>query len=246
MMSNHFRIAQLKHAVLLTAALSALAIPACADDAGAPSGPGSARSTAGAGSRSDSRSLAGDEPLTNARDVAELYGLQSSFHAAASVRDAVNGDSPDVIQERIREMLALWTEDGVLQLAVGNASRDGIYAGRGDPSDPATCPVPSGVPAHQGTLCTFFKYVGGSFQAANKFVSLAPSYKTRFTVHGATGTINFECHYFDVSTTNPTSSNNAPWTPKSHVQATGHVARVGGRWLFSYLNAPLPAVPVGY
>jgi hypothetical protein len=51
----------------------------------------------------------------------------------------------------------------------------GNYVGNGDPDDSATCPEPSGdtsAGGKQGTLCTFFKYVAGGLQAANKFVSL--------------------------------------------------------------------------
>jgi hypothetical protein len=230
-------------AIATVGTLYAVALFAACRDASSAAPTDPQRSLRPSASAAPARAAA--DQLTNTHELAELYQLQAAFHAAASVRDPVNGDSPAVITERIREMLALWTEDGVLQLAVGGA-RDGVYAGRGDPDDPATCPAPSGNPANRGTLCTFFKYVGGSFQPQNKFVSLAPSYKTHFDVHGATGTVYFECHYFDVATGNPASSNNAPWTPKSHVQATGSVQRVEGQWLFSYLNAPVPPVPVGH
>jgi hypothetical protein len=66
--------------------------------------------------------------------LAQLYQLQAAFHRAASVHDPVNGDSPEVIEQRIREMLSLWTEDGALLLSVGGAL-DGTYAGQGDPDD---------------------------------------------------------------------------------------------------------------
>ena len=38
--------------------------------------------------------------------VAELEQLHATFHAAVSVHDPVNGDSPAVITQRIREALS--------------------------------------------------------------------------------------------------------------------------------------------
>ena len=63
--------------------------------------------------------------------LAELYQLQAAFHAAATVHDPVNGDSPAEIDQRIRDMMALWTAYGSL---------GGQYFGTGDPEDPATLP----------------------------------------------------------------------------------------------------------
>ena len=170
-------------------------------------------------------------------DIAALYTLQSEFHAAASVRDPVNGDSPDVIDARLREMMALWTSDGTLTLMVGGPN-DGQYAGTGDPGDATTCPPVSGdVGGPRGTLCTLFKYVAGSFQAKNKFVSLAPSYLTHFVVDGDTADVYFQCHYFNVATD--------PWTVASHLVFDGTANKVDGKWLFSHADAPVATtVPV--
>ena len=44
--------------------------------------------------------------------LAELYQLQAAFHRAATVHDPVNGDSAATIDQRIRDMLSLWTDDG--------------------------------------------------------------------------------------------------------------------------------------
>ena len=114
--------------------------------------------------------------------------------------------------------------------------------GRGDPSDPAKCPTPSTASANRGTLCTFFKYVGGSFQPANKFVSLAPSYKTNFDIHGQTATVYFECHYFNVAA--DATAGTPLWTPVSRVVFEGGARKVDGRWLFSHANAPAAGVPI--
>src|ERR1700734_861397 len=137
---------------------------------------------------------------------AELERLHAAFHAAVSVHDPVNGDSPAVITQRIRDAVALWTEDGEITI-VSTSAAAGNYIGNGDPDDPASCPPPSGdtsASGRQGTLCTFFKYVAGGLQAANKFVSLSPAYKTKFVpVKDYDGrwksSVYFECHYFDVS-----------------------------------------------
>jgi hypothetical protein len=144
---------------------------------------------------------------------AELEQLHAAFHAAVSVHDPVNGDSPSVITQRIRDAVALWTRDGEITM-VSTTAAAGNYIGSGDPDDSATCPEPSGdtsATGQQGTLCTFFKYVSGGLQPANKFVSLSPAYKTNFVpVRDYDGhwksSVYFECHYFDVSSNPATAS----------------------------------------
>jgi hypothetical protein len=170
-------------------------------------------------------------------DIAALYELQSAFHNAASVRDPVNGDTPDVIDARLRAMMALFTPDATLDLMVGGPN-DGHYSGTGDPDDATTCPAVSGdVGGSRGTVCTLFKYVAGSFQQKNKFISLAPSYLTHFEVSGDTASVYFQCHYFNVATD--------PWTVASHLVFDGTATRTNGTWLFSHVNAPVAAtIPV--
>ena len=75
--------------------------------------------------------------------MAELHNLHATFHAAVSVHDPVNGDSPAVITQRIKDALSVWAEDGVLTV-VNTTATQGNYVGNGDPDDPATCPVPTG------------------------------------------------------------------------------------------------------
>ncbi len=173
--------------------------------------------------------------------LAHLYQLQAAFHRAATVHDPVNGDSAAVIDQRIRDMLSLWTDDGSLNVQVGGAL-DGDYIGNGDPADPSTCPTPSGDPTNRGTLCTFFKYVAGAFQPANKFVSLAPSFLTDFAIHGNTATVYFQCHYFNVAI-NP-ATGKPFWTAVSHLVLDGSATKVNGNWLFSHANGPLAGVPI--
>jgi hypothetical protein len=171
--------------------------------------------------------------------IAQLYELQAAFHRAATVHDPVNGDSPAVIDQRVRDMVSLWTEDGVL---TAGGAVPGNYIGKGDPADPATCPTPSGNPANRGTLCTFFKYVSGSFQPANKFVSLAPSYKTHFDVSGSIASVYFECHYFNVAT--DPSTGKPLWTAAAHLTFEGTVRKVDGTWLFAIGGGPPAGIPI--
>jgi hypothetical protein len=173
--------------------------------------------------------------------LAQLYLLQAAFHRAASVHDTVHGDSAEEIDQRIRQILSLWAEEGELTLSAGSPL-DGNYIGRGDPDDPSTCPTPSNNPANQGTLCTLYKYVAGSFQPQNKFISLSPSYKTHFQIDGETATVYFECHYFDVSI-DPTTGDPS-WTGVNHVALDGTARKIGGQWLLWQANAPKVGVPI--
>ena len=52
-----------------------------------------------------------DEQLAQ---MTELEQLHATFHAAVSVHDPVNGDSPAVITQRIREALSIWAKDAQL------------------------------------------------------------------------------------------------------------------------------------
>jgi hypothetical protein len=181
--------------------------------------------------------------------AAELEQLHATFHAAVSVHDPVNGDSPAVITRRIREALSIWTQDAEITI-ISTTAAAGNYVGNGDPDDPASCPTPSGdtsATGQQGTLCTFFKYVSGGLQAANKFVSLSPAYKTKFApVKDDDGqwksSVYFECHYFDVSL-DPTTGQPS-WTAKSHVSLDGEAKKIDGRWLLTKVSSSAVPVPV--
>jgi hypothetical protein len=166
----------------------------------------------------------------------QLYKMQAAFHRYASVRDPVLGDSADVITQRIRDMLSLWTSTAVLSVQ-GFGTIDGYYIGNGDPENASTCPAPVGAEgAYRGTLCTYFKWVAGSFQAANKLIVLTPSYSTSFDISGDTATGYWECHYYDVSTT--------PWTAKVKIQTNTSFQKVKGQWLFSSIDATPAGIPI--
>jgi hypothetical protein len=180
--------------------------------------------------------------------IAELHNLHATFHAAVSVHDPVHGDSATVITQRIRAALSIWAENGELTV-VGTTTSAGNYVGNGDPDDPATCPEPSGdtsAGGKQGTLCTFFKYLAGGLQAANKFVSLSPEYKSKFVPVYEDGqwksSVYFECHYFDVSLNSATGLPN--WTAKSHVNLDGEAKKVNGKWLLTKVSSATVGIPI--
>ena len=187
-----------------------------------------------------------DEQLAQ---MTELEQLHATFHAAVSVHDPVNGDSPAVITQRIREALSIWAKDAQLTV-VSTATTAGNYIGNGDPDDPESCPEPTfdtSATGRQGTLCTFFKYVSGGLQIGNKFVSLSPAYKTKyFPVKGEDGewksSVYFECHYFDVSLNAATGLPN--WTAKSHVDLDGEAKKIDGRWLLTRVSSAAVGVPI--
>jgi hypothetical protein len=179
--------------------------------------------------------------LEHDSQIAKLHRLQAALHRALSVRDYVNGDSADVITQRIRDMLSLWTSDGALLVSFGKSTIDGNYIGNGDPDDSSTCPELSTDPNNRGTICTFFKYVNPAFQPSNKLVSLTAAYKTLFNVHGDTARVYFECHLFNVAI-DPGTGNPA-WKAVSHVAQNGAARKVHGHWRFSHATLTIPPVP---
>jgi hypothetical protein len=150
-------------------------------------------------------------------DIAALYQLQAAFHAAASCA----GRDPATKAQHLSDMLALWTEDGVL---IVNGT---TYQGKGS-CDPGSL-----------SLCDFFKNHAGSFQIPRVWVSLAPSFKTAFDVLGNTATMFFECHYFDVSTTPPVWKSDVSYGVAGQ-PLTGQARKVNGKWLLSYAVVAFP------
>src|SRR3984885_5201400 len=183
-----------------------------------------------------------DDKLTQMAELEQQ--IHVTFHAAVSVHDPINRDSAEVITQRIREVLSIWAKDAELTAAAGN------YIGNGDPDDPESCPLPSGDTSptgQQGTLCTFFKYVAGGLQQANKFVSLSPAYKTKYVpVKDSDGqwesSVYFECHYFNVAL-NPATG--LPlWAAKSHVDLDGEARKINRRWLLTHVSSSAVSVPI--
>jgi len=175
--------------------------------------------------------------------------IHATFHGAVSVHDPVNGDSSEVITQRIRDVLSIWAQDGEITI-INSSATAGNYIGNGDPDDPATCPPPSGdtsANGQQGTLCTLYKYVAGGLQPANKWVSLTPAFKTKFVPRRGedgqwTSSVYFECHYFNVAL-NP-ATGQPFWTGVSHVDLDGEARKFKGRWLLTKASSSAVPIPV--
>ncbi|MGE0598587.1 MAG: hypothetical protein AB7J35_02010 [Dehalococcoidia bacterium] len=145
----------------------------------------------------------------------EIYAIQGAFHGA------LTAGNPDDVDQRIENMLALWTEDGMLTLGPNT------FSGKGVPGTASCAPG-------SGTLCDFFTNINPAFQ--NEWVSLAPSYRTKIDVHGKEASLQFECHFFDLS-----------WTPTLRIAADATVVRSHGQWkLSSVLGNPIPAPGIPY
>jgi hypothetical protein len=191
-----------------------------------------------------------EDKVERLAQVAELeHQIHATFHAAVSVHDPVNGDSPAVITQRIRDVLSIWAPDGEITI-INTSATAGNYIGKGDPDDPATCPPPSGdtsANGQQGTLCTLYKYVAGGLQPDHNWVSLSPAFKTKFVPvrddHGQwTSSVYFECHYFNVAL-NP-ATGQPFWTAVSHVDFVGEASKIDGRWLVTKASSSAVPVPV--
>ena len=152
-------------------------------------------------------------------DIAALYKLQAAFHAAASCA----GLDRD---QHIQDMLALWTEDGVLIAGSTTYQGRGVWNG-------STC-TPAGP-----TLCDFFANHAGPFVSGRTWVGLSTSFKTAIDVLGDTATLFFECHYFDMSTTPPQWRSDASYGVPGQ-PLTGLARKVNGKWLLSYAVAASP------
>lgn len=105
----------------------------------------------------------------------------------------------------------LWTEDATLQ--VGPTSATGPDA-----------------------IAAFFQ---ASPPFVNGWAALAPTYKTRVTIHGNRAEYGFECVYV----AEPSNGMLAGNSVVAHLNATGVMRKVGDRWLFeSFVGGvgPLP------
>jgi hypothetical protein len=161
-----------------------------------------------------------ETPDDATKAIAALFELQAAFHGAA----AGAGVDAATKATHLADMLALWTEDGIL--VVGST----VYSGKGEPNT-ASCAMGS------LTLCDFFANHAGSFQLGRDWTSLTPTFLTAIGVHGNTADIYFECHYFDTLTGLPTSS--ASFGLRGQ-PATGQARKVRGKWLlwFALTSSP--------
>jgi hypothetical protein len=157
--------------------------------------------------------------------IAQLYELQAAFHEAAG------GAGVDAATKatHLKEMLDIWTADGVL--VVGST----VYVGKGDPNS-STC-APGSL-----TLCDFFQNHAGSFVLGRNWAALTTLSRTHFEVHGKLADVYFECHYIDVPTGVKMSDVSYGLLGQP---STGQARKVRGQWLLSFAEVGAPAL-TGY
>jgi len=158
--------------------------------------------------------------------IAQLYELQAAFHEAAGGA----GVDAATKAQHVQEMLAIWTEDGVL--VVGNT----VYSGRGEPNSSSCAPGSL-------TLCDFFQNHAGSFVLGRNWAALTSIARTHFDVHGLVADVYFECHYIDVVTGLRMSDVSYGLLGQP---GTGQARKVGSTWFLSYAQVGSPGLSSGY
>jgi hypothetical protein len=165
-----------------------------------------------------------DDHESRYKDLNELKQLHIDYHQAVSHAGA---DGAATKSQHLADVLALWTDDGVL--VVGGVA----YSGKGTPGT-ASC-----APGSQ-TLCDFFENHSGAFVLGHDWVSVTPIFTEAITaLHGNKADIYFQCIYLDENNNDAKVSNitfGLPGQPD-----TGRARRVHGRWLFSHVESePVP------
>lgn len=171
-----------------------------------------------------------DEQRSHYEDLYQLKQLHVAFHQAVSHA----GVDPASKAKHLADVLALWTDDGVL--VAGGV----MYSGKGVP-DTASC-APGSL-----TLCDFFANHAGSFVLGRDWVSLTPIFTEVLTVHehGREADIYWQCIYLDANNNDLKVSNTTIGLPGR--PDTGQAKKVHGRWLFSHVESqsvPPPTIDV--
>ena len=170
-----------------------------------------------------------DDHDSRYKDLYELKQLHVAFHAAVSHAGI---DAPTKAQH-LADVLALWTDDGVL-VAGGTT-----YSGKGTPGE-ASCALGS------LTLCDFFANHAGSFVLGRDWVSLTPIFTEAISLdRGDRADIYWQCIYLDANNNDLKMSNITIGIPG--LPDTGRAKKVHGHWLFSYVESesiPAPSIDV--
>ena len=171
-----------------------------------------------------------DEHHSHYKDLYELKQLHVAFHEAVSHA----GVDAATKAQHLADVLALWTDDGVL--AAGGVT----YSGKGTPGK-ASCALGA------LTLCDFFANHAGSFVLGRDWVSLTPIFTEAITLHddGEKADIYWQCIYLDANNNDLKVSNVTIGLPG--LPDTGRAKKVRGRWLFSYVESesiPAPTIDV--
>jgi hypothetical protein len=155
----------------------------------------------------------------NYKDLWDLKQLHAAFHMAVS-HAGVDATSR---AQHIADILALWTDDGVL--ITGGVT----YSGKGVPGT-ASC-APGSL-----TLCDLYTNIAGAFKVGNDWVSLTPIFTESITVVDAHhADIYFQCIYFTNSSTPELKSSVTYGLPG--MPDTGRARKVNGHWLLSYAES---------
>ncbi len=156
-----------------------------------------------------------DDDGSHYKDLYELKQLHQAFHKAVSHA----GIDAATKAKALEEVLALWTEDGVL--IAGGVT----YSGKGKPGTPS-CDLGA------LTLCDLYAHHAGGLVLGHDWVSLTPIFTEVVKVlDHENGQIYFQCIYFD-NNTDQLMSNvtfGLPGKPE-----TGRAKKVNGHWLFSH------------
>ena len=170
-----------------------------------------------------------DEHHSHYKDLYELKQLHVAFHQAVSHA----GLDAATKAQHLADILALWTEDGVL--ITGGVT----YSGKGTPGE-ASC-APGSL-----TLCDFFANHAGSFVLNRDWVSLTPIFTETLTVRNSENAdIYWQCIYLDANNNDLKVSNVTIGLPG--LPETGRARKVHGRWLFSHVESesiPSPTIDV--
>lgn len=172
--------------------------------------------------------FAGDDG-TRYKDLYELKELHAAFHKAVS-HAGINATTK---AHALVDLLALWTDDGVI--IAGGVT----YSGKGTP-DTASCD-----PGAQ-TLCDFYNNHAGGLVLGHDWVSLTPIFTENIhLLDRQTAEIYFQCIYLDVSNNDVLKANATFGLPD--MPHTAIATKVRGRWLFAFLeteNIPPPTLDV--
>jgi hypothetical protein len=170
-----------------------------------------------------------DEEDSHYRDLYELKQLHVAFHSAVSHA----GIDATTKSKHLADVLALWTDDGVL--VAGGV----MYSGRGTPGSSSCAPGSL-------TLCDFFSNHAGSFVLGRDWVSLTPIFTEAIHLRERdSADIYWQCIYLDANNSDLKMSNvtiGLQGQPN-----TGRARKIHGRWLFSYVESasvPPPTIDV--
>jgi hypothetical protein len=157
------------------------------------------------------------------KDLYDLRELHTSFHKAVSHAGIDAGTKAQALSE----LLALWTDDGVI------ISAGVTFSGKGTPNT-ASC-----APGAQ-TLCDFYANHAGGLVLGHNWVSLTPIFTEAIhLLDRQTAEIYFQCIYFDVDNSDALKSNATFGLTSSAHSAIA--TKLHGHWYFSF--AEVSSIP---